>query len=101
MLGQPYAYRDARTNGLMEKAFRKVPRAEIFAQTGLQFMQFNTLFQLLAHKQSCRVCSKQQTLLLMPDFIHWALCGSRVAEFTIASTTQCLNPLTRDWATGR
>ena len=52
MLGQPYAYRDARTNGMMEKAFKKVPRAEIFAQTGLQFMQFNTLFQLLAHKQA-------------------------------------------------
>jgi len=42
MLGQPYAYRDARTNGVMEKAFRKVPRSEIFAQTGLQFMQFNS-----------------------------------------------------------
>ena len=50
MLGQPYAYRDARTNGMMEKAFRKVPRSDIFAQTGLQFMQFNTLYQLYALK---------------------------------------------------
>src|SRR5690349_14692597 len=48
MLGQPYAYRDARTDGMMERAFKKVPRREIFAQTGLQFMQFNSLFQLLA-----------------------------------------------------
>jgi len=59
MLGQPYAYRDARTNGMMEKAFKKVPRAEIFAQTGLQFMQFNTLFQLLATNSHARACSRR------------------------------------------
>ena len=101
MLGQPYAYRDARTNGMMEKAFRKVPRAEIFAQTGLQFMQFNSLFQLLAAKRNTpELLEAADCLLFMPDFIHWALCGSRVAEFTIASTSQCLNPLTRNWATG-
>src|ERR1019366_9823812 len=101
MLGQPYAYRDARTNGMMDKAFRKVPRAEIFAQTGLQFMQFNSLFQLLAARQHTpELLDAADCLLFMPDFIHWALCGSRVAEFTIASTSQCLNPLTRNWATG-
>ena len=101
MLGQPHAYRDARTNGMMEKAFKKVPRAEIFAQTGLQFMQFNSLFQLLAAKQNTpELLEAADCLLFMPDFIHWALCGSRVAEFTIASTSQCLNPLTRNWATG-
>jgi rhamnulokinase len=101
MLGQPYAYRDARTNGMMEKAFKRVPRSEIFAQTGLQFMQFNSLFQLLAHQQaSPGMLEAADCLLFMPDFLHWALCGSRVAEFTIASTSQCLNPLTRNWATG-
>ncbi|MCX6928895.1 MAG: rhamnulokinase [Verrucomicrobia bacterium] len=101
MLGQPYAYRDARTNGMMEKAFKKVPRSEIFAQTGLQFMQLNTLFQLLAAKQHTpELLDAADCLLFMPDFIHWALCGSRVAEFTIASTSQCLNPLTRNWANG-
>jgi rhamnulokinase len=101
MLGQPYHYRDARTNGIMERTFRKVPRAEIFAQTGLQFMQLNTLFQLLALKQrSPNLLDQTDCLLFMPDFIHWALCNSRVAEFTIASTSQCLNPLTRNWASG-
>ena len=101
MLGQPYAYRDARTNGMMEKAFKKVPRSEIFAQTGLQFMQFNTLFQLLAHQQAAPgLLEAADALLLMPDFIHWALCGSRVVEFTNGTTTQCMNPLTRNWATG-
>jgi len=101
MLGQPYAYRDARTNGMMERAFKRVPRHEIFAQTGLQFMQFNSLFQLLAVKRNTpELLEAAQCLLFIPDFIHWALCGSRVAEFTIASTSQCLNPLTRNWAAG-
>jgi rhamnulokinase len=86
---------------MMEKAFRKVPRPTIFAQTGLQFMQLNTLFQLLAVKENTPELFEQaKCLLFMPDFFHWALCGSRLAEFTIASTSQCLDPLTRDWATG-
>jgi rhamnulokinase len=101
MLGQPFHYRDARTNGMMKKAFRKVSRREIFAQTGLQFMQLNTLFQLLALKETAPEFLEQaDCLLFMPDFLHWALCGSRVAEFTIGSTSQCMNPLTRNWATG-
>jgi rhamnulokinase len=101
MLGQPYAYRDARTNGMMERAFKKVSRSEIFAQTGLQFMQFNSLFQLLAAKQHTpELLDATHCLLFMPDFLHWALCGSHVSEFTIASTSQCLNPLTRNWASG-
>jgi rhamnulokinase len=101
MLGQPFAYRDARTNGIMEQAFKIVPRAEIFAQTGLQFMQFNTLFQLLALKRtSPDLLDAADVLLTMPDFLHWCLCGSRVVEFTNGSTTQCLHALKRDWATG-
>src|SRR5512147_738369 len=99
MLGHPFHYRDARTNGMMTKAFRKAPRSEIFAQTGLQFMQLNTLFQLLAaHQQTPGLLAQADCLLFMPDFIHWALSNSRVAEFTIASTSQCLNPITRNWA---
>ncbi len=100
LLGQPYHYRDSRTNGILEKTFRRVPRSTIFGQTGLQFMQFNTLFQLLAAKENAPgLFDEAECLLFMPDFIHWALSGSRVAEFTIASTSQCLNPLTRHWAT--
>ncbi len=100
MLGQPFHYRDSRTNGIMDKTFRKVARSEIFAQTGLQFMQFNTLFQLLALKQNTpELLEQADSLLFMPDFVHWALCGSRDAEFTIASTSQCLNPISRNWAT--
>lgn len=101
MLGHPFHYRDSRTNGVMERAFRQVPRPKIFAQTGLQFMQFNTLFQLLALKQTTPALLEQaDTLLFMPDFLHWALCGSATAEFTIASTSQCMDPQTRNWAAG-
>ena len=89
MLGQPYAYRDSRTDDMMARAFKTVPREEIFAQTGLQFMQFNSLFQLLATKKNTpELLDSADCLLFMPDFIHWALCGSRAAEFTIASTSQ-------------
>jgi rhamnulokinase len=99
MLGQPYAYRDARTNGLIERTLKRIPRKEIFAQSGLQFMQFNTLFQLIAHKQySPETLEAADVLLLTPDFIHWALCGSRVVEFTNGTTTQCLHPTRRTWS---
>jgi rhamnulokinase len=101
ILGQPFHYRDARTDGMMEKAFKKVPRSAIFAATGLQFMQLNTLFQLLAFKEQLPdMLANADHFLFMPDFIHWCLSGTRVAEFTIASTSQCMNPLTGGWATG-
>jgi rhamnulokinase len=101
LLGQPFHYRDARTNGMMERTFRKVPRAEIFAQTGLQFMQFNTLYQLLAvQRETPELFAEADCLLMMPDFVHWALCGARVVEFTNGTTTQCLHALKRNWATG-
>jgi rhamnulokinase len=101
MLGQPYHYRDGRTNGMLEQAFQRVPRSEIFARTGIQFMQLNTLFQLLAVQQNTpELLEAADCLLFIPDFIHWALSGSRVVEFTIASTSQCLSPVNRDWATG-
>ncbi len=99
ILGQPYHYRDARTNGLMEKAFKKVPRAEIFAQSGLQFMQFNSLYQLLAWQaHSPAILDDADCLLFMPDFLHWAMCGAKRAEFTIASTSQFVHPLRRNWS---
>ena len=99
ILGQPYNYRDARTRGGLERAFKKVPRAEIFAQTGLQFMEFNSLYQLLAWKQhSPAILDAADCLLFMPDFFHWCLCGSRVVEFTNASTSQFMHPLKRNWS---
>jgi rhamnulokinase len=99
ILGQPYHYRDARTNGMMEKTFKKVPRAEIFAQSGLQFMQFNSLYQLLVWKaHSPALLDAADSLLFIPDFLHWAMCGVKRAEFTIASTSQFVHPLRRNWS---
>jgi rhamnulokinase len=100
LLGNPYHYRDSRTNGVLEKAFQIVPRAEIFRHTGLQFMQFNTLFQLLAMKL-CRspLLDVAESLLLMPDLLHWLLTGVKCNEMTDASTSQFYNPVTGKWAT--
>ena len=99
ILGQPYHYRDVRTVGALERAFKKVPRQQIFAQTGLQFMELNSLYQLLAWQEnSPDILETADTLLFMPDFLHWAMCGAKRAEFTIASTSQCVHPLKRDWS---
>ncbi len=99
ILGQPYHYRDARTNGMMARAFKKVSRREIFAQSGLQFMPLNSLYQLLAWQQhSPAILNAAHTLLFMPDFLHWCLCGAKLVEFTNASTSQFLHPLRRNWS---
>ncbi|HZM05854.1 MAG TPA: rhamnulokinase family protein [Candidatus Saccharimonadales bacterium] len=99
MLGQAWHYRDARTSGIFREAFARVPRREIFARTGLQFMEINTLYQLLVlQRDQPDLLAAADCLLMMPDFFHWCLCGARVAEFTNASTTQCLDPVTRDWS---
>lgn len=99
ILGQPYHYRDARTRGILDKAFQQVPRTEIFAETGLQFLELNTLFQLLATKQSTpELLDTADCILLMPDFFHWCLSGARVCEFTEATTSQCLHPTRKTWS---
>ena len=99
LLGNPFHYRDAQTIGSMEIAYQSVTKNEIFETTGLQFNQFNTLYQLVAlrHRES-PVLDAAKSLLLMPDFFHWLLTGEKSCEFTNATTTQCLNPNTGTWA---
>ncbi|MFP6768426.1 MAG: rhamnulokinase family protein [Planctomycetaceae bacterium] len=100
LLGLPWHYRDSRTTGMLDLAFDRVPREEIFAATGLQFMELNTLYQLLAMRQSDpQLLGQAARLLLIPDYFHWLLCGSRVIEFTNATTTQCFDPARNGWAT--
>ncbi|MFH1264978.1 MAG: rhamnulokinase family protein [Planctomycetota bacterium] len=100
LLGNPSHYRDARTNGMLETAYAIVPRAEIFQHSGLQFMQFNTLYQLLAMKLAASpLLEMAESLLLIPDLFHWLLTGVKSNEFTNATTTQFYNPLRGDWAT--
>jgi rhamnulokinase len=99
LLGNPYHYRDPRTNGMMEKAFSLVPRETIFRHSGLQFMQFNTLYQLLAMKLArSPLLDIAETFLMIPDLFHWLLTGQKCNEFTNATTTQFHNPTTGAWA---
>jgi rhamnulokinase len=99
LLGNPYHYRDRRTQGMFEVAFAKADRAEIFAETGLQFMEFNTLYQLLAMQQlDSPLLKVAESLLMIPDLFHWLLTGVKANELTDASTTQIYNPVTRDWS---
>ncbi len=99
LLGNPYHYRDRRTSGIFEKAFSIVSREEIFAQTGLQFMELNTLYQMLAMTlQKSPLLDAAESLLMMPDLFHWLLTGEKANEFTDVSTTQMYNPLTKTWS---
>lgn len=99
LLGNPYHYRDPRTDGMMEEAFRQVSRQEIFEHTGIQFMQLNSLYQLLAMVKSNSVfLEKAETLLLMGDLLHFWFCGRKAAEFTLATTSQAYDPTTGDWS---
>lgn len=101
LLGNPLHYRDPRTEGILDRAMKIVPRDEIFAQSGLQFMRFNTLFQLLAMRlDKSPLLDTAQSLLLMPDLFHWLLTGVKANEFTDASTTQFFDPRRKTWATG-
>jgi rhamnulokinase len=99
LLGNPRHYRDPHTENIMEEAFRKVPRAEIFRQTGLQFMRFNSLFQLLAmQRDRSPLLDVAETLLFIPDLFHYLFTGIKVNEFTDASTSQMYDPNARSWA---
>ncbi len=99
LLGNPNHYRDSRTNGMMEKAFAMVSREEIFRHSGLQFMQFNSLYQLLAMKLArSPLLEAAQTWLMMPDLFHWLMTGQKSNEFTNATTSQFYNPLKSNWA---
>jgi rhamnulokinase len=99
LLGNPVCYRDPRTAGMLAAAEAIVPRAEIFAATGLQFMEINSLYQLLAMARgSSSVLAAADRLLMIPDLVHWLLCGAISNERTNASTTQCFDPQTGDWA---
>jgi rhamnulokinase len=97
LLSNPVCYRDPRTRGLLATAEAIVPREEIFAATGLQFMEINSLYQLLALRGS-PVLEAADRLLMIPDLFHWLLSGRRSNERTNATTSQCFDPRANDWA---
>jgi rhamnulokinase len=92
----PRHYRDARTNGVMERLFDVVPREEVFQQTGIQFMQINSLYQLYAMRlENVHALECAERLLFMPDLLNYWLTGVERAEVTIASTSQFYDPRSR------
>ncbi len=99
LLGIPYHYRDSRTDGVMQKVFAIVPRDEIYRATGIQFMQLNTLFQLMATRiNNPGLLESAKTLLMTPDLLNFWLTGNKTNEFTIATTSQFYDPVQKNWA---
>jgi rhamnulokinase len=100
MLANPFHYRDSRTDRMLDEAFKRMPRAEIFANTGVQFMQINTLYQLLAMvTQESPWLDIAKSFVTIPDLFNYWLSGEITNEFTNATTTQCFDPIKRDWST--
>jgi rhamnulokinase len=97
LVGNPVHYRDARTEGVMAKALHRVPAAEVYATTGVQFLPFNTAYQILAAAGTAQF-DAVRTVLLMPDLMAYWLTGAMGAEHTNASTTQLLDVNTGQWA---
>jgi rhamnulokinase len=97
VLGLPFHYRDERTAGMIERAFERVPAAELYATTGIQTLPINTVFQLLADEGSPALAAAER-ILLVPDLLAYWLCGSQANEATNASTTGLLDARTGGWA---
>jgi rhamnulokinase len=101
LIENPYHYRDSRTAGVMEKVFRRVSRKEIYAITGIQFLPFNTLYQLYAANElTPNLLKTARHLLTIPDLLNYWLTGRMACEYTNATTTQFVDPATRSWAAG-
>jgi rhamnulokinase len=95
----PFSYRDARTHGVMEQVFATVSRERIYAATGIQFLWFNTLYQLYA---ACRnapaTIAAAHRFATIPDILNYWLSGTLKAEYTNGTTTQCIDAVKRTWA---
>ena len=99
LIGFPRAYRDPRTRGMMEEAFLRVSREEIYEVTGIQFLEFNTVYQLLSMVRGGSVGLRiAHRLLFIPDLFNYLMTGEAVSEYSIASTSQLLDVRRRDWA---
>lgn len=100
LLSNPFHHRDERTDGMLEEAFKCMPRATIFHNTGIQFMQINTLYQILAMmKRGSPQLDIAKTFVTIPDLFNYWLSGEITNEFTNATTTQCFDPQARTWST--
>ena len=96
LLGLPRAYRDTYTDGVPEKFFKTVPRENLYALTGIQIMNFNTVFQMFAQaEEGCVAYRHAKKILFMPDLLSYLLTRGKVCEYTIASTSGLTNPKTQ------
>ena len=98
LLENPFTYRDSRTDNINEQAYKRIPREDLYNTTGLQYLQFNTIFQLLAlsmHRP--HILERAETMLMIPDLLNYFLTGMKKTEYTIASTTSLVNAKTRTW----
>lgn len=99
LLGLPVHYRDHRTDGMMDEVFKVIPKEELFSLTGIAFNQFNTIYQLYAMKLADDpTLPLVESMLFMPDLLAYFLTGEKGVEYTIASTSQLLDPAKRDWS---
>jgi rhamnulokinase len=99
LIGNLYHYRDKRTDGIPEKLWKVVPRREVFEQTGIQFMQLNTVYQLYAHLTGKpALIGQARTLLTLPALLAYWLTGVAANEYSHATTTQLYDPRRKDWA---
>jgi rhamnulokinase len=99
LIFNPVHYRDSRTNGVLEIIENVIPFEEIYKMTGIQFLEFNTIFQLYVDLKSRKeLLNEAKTLLFMPDLFNFYLTGEKYNEYTIASTSQMLNAWKKDWA---
>lgn len=98
MLRLPYCYRDPHTVGAPEKFFERMPRKELYEKTGIQIMNFNSVFQLdTLRRNNCSALEAAEKILFIPDALAYLLTGEMVTEYTIASTAQMINPRTKQW----
>ncbi len=99
LIGNPYHYRDTRTDGMYDEAFKRVPKEEIFKSTGIAFNWFNTVFQMLSMRvNNDEELDRAKTLLFMPDLFNYFLTGVKKTEYTVASTSQMFDSTKFDWA---
>ncbi|MGN0229867.1 MAG: rhamnulokinase family protein [Muribaculaceae bacterium] len=97
ILSAPFSYRDPHTFGIPEKLFEEIPATRVYGKTGIQVMDFNSLFQLYAmHKAGNSALAAARKILFMPDALSYLLTGKMVTEYSIASTSQLLNPVTKE-----
>ena len=98
ILGDTVGYRDSRTEGMDEKVYEVIPQDDLYARTGIQKQIFNTIYQLMAVKQSHPEYLEQaETILMIPDYFNFLLTGVKKNEYTEATTGQLISPKTNDW----